>query len=195
MRQSELFAIAPQLPGGFVYREDFISPIEEQALITEIDAVTFAEIKMHGVVAKRRAAHFGRGYEYGSAKLTPAPPIPEFLWPVRERVAELAGLGSEEFAEALITEYPAGAGIGWHRDAPPFEIVVGLSLLSECTMQFRPWPVEKQSGTRRKPLAQLLEPRSAYILRGECRTQWEHHIPIARSRRYSVTFRTLRALR
>jgi alkylated DNA repair dioxygenase AlkB len=91
-----------------------------------------------------------------------------------------------------VTEYPAGAGIGWHRDAPAFDIVVGVSLLSDCTMQFRPWPVEKGSGHRTKPLAQVLERRSLYILQGPSRTRWQHHIPEAKERRYSITLRTLR---
>ncbi|HEX8311133.1 MAG TPA: alpha-ketoglutarate-dependent dioxygenase AlkB [Chthoniobacteraceae bacterium] len=193
MSQIELFATAPELPAGFVYQAEFISAAEEQALIASFERIDFAEIKMHGVIAKRRAAHFGHGYEYGTAKLKPARAIPEFLLPLRERVARLAGREATEFAEALVTEYPAGAGIGWHRDAPPFDIVVGVSLASECTMQFRPWPVQKPAGARRRPLAQLLEPRSVYILRGPSRTDWEHHIPIARSRRFSITFRTLRS--
>ena len=193
MSQIELFASAPDLPDGFVYQQEFISIQEEQALITSIEAIEFAEIRMHGVVAKRRAAHFGHGYEYGSARLTSAAPIPEFLLPLRQRLAEFATRGAEEFAEVLVTEYPAGAGIGWHRDAPPFDIVVGVSLLSACTMRFRPWHAGQWRAERRKSLAQPLEPRSVYILRGPSRTAWEHHIPLAPSRRFSITFRTLRA--
>jgi alkylated DNA repair dioxygenase AlkB len=192
MHQIELFAAETEVPEGFRYQRDFISRDEEQALTAAIEEIEFAEIRMHGVVARRRAAHFGRGYEYGSAKLKDAPRIPPFLLPLRERVAEFAGGAADDFAEALITEYPPGAGIGWHRDAPPFEIVVGISLLSACTMQFRPWPHAKASGKRTKPLAQLLEPRSFYILQGVSRTAWEHHIPEAKQRRFSITFRTLR---
>ncbi|MFN2508834.1 MAG: alpha-ketoglutarate-dependent dioxygenase AlkB [Chthoniobacterales bacterium] len=70
---------------------------------------------------------------------------------------------------------------------------MGVSLLAECTMQFRRWPVEKNAARRSKPLVQILEPRSAYILHGASRTGWQHHIPAAKSRRFSITFRTLRA--
>jgi alkylated DNA repair dioxygenase AlkB len=188
--QLDLFAAASELPEGFVYRADFISAAEEQALVRHIERIDYAEIRMHGVVAKRRAAHFGRDYNYGSGNIDAGEPIPPFLLPLRERVAEAAGRKPEEFAEVLVTEYPAGAGIGWHRDAPAFDIVVGVSLLSACTMQFRPWPVEKGSGS--KPLAQVLDPRSLYILQGSSRTRWQHHIPEAKERRYSVTLRTLR---
>jgi alkylated DNA repair dioxygenase AlkB len=183
------------LPEGFVYRADFISADEEQTLIAEIARIEFAEIRMHGVVAKRRAAHFGRDYNYGSGNIDAGAPIPEFLLALRERIARVAGRDAQDFAEVLVTEYPPGAGIGWHRDAPAFDIVIGISLLSACTMQFRPWPAEKYSGRRSKPVAQVLEPRSLYILQGPSRTRWQHHIPEAKDRRYSITLRTLRRQR
>lgn len=95
---------------------------------------------MRGVAARRRVAHFGWSYEFATFKLGAAPPIPEFLSPLRERVGELTSRRPAEFAEVLVTEYSVGAGIGWHRDAPPFDIVAGISLLSECKMHFRPRP-------------------------------------------------------
>jgi alkylated DNA repair dioxygenase AlkB len=90
-----------------------------------------------------------------------------------------------------VTEYPLRAPIGWHRDAPPFEIVAGVSLLGECTMHFRPWSTQPGAGPRRR-LEQVLDPRSAYLIQGPSRSEWEHHIPPARERRLSITFRTLR---
>jgi alkylated DNA repair dioxygenase AlkB len=186
MAQLQLFG--GDLPEGFVYRPAFISADEQRRLVERIEQLSFAEIKMHGVVAKRRAAHFGRGYEYESRRLASAAEIPDYFLPLRARVAVFADRDAKEFAEVLVTDYPAGAGIGWHRDAPAFDIIVGISLLSECTMQFRPWPVEKKSG---KLLRQVLEPRSAYILRGPSRTRWQHHIAVTKHRRLSLTFRTL----
>lgn len=196
--QPDLFGPDNTTPEGFVYREEFISPEEEQQLVAAIRELAFGEVRMHGVVAKRRTAHFGRSYEFQTFKLGDAPPIPAFLQPVRERAGELVRRNPEDFGEALVTEYPAGAGIGWHRDAPAFGIVVGISLLAECTMQFRPWPVKqadrKRGGKRTKPLAQVLAARSVYVLDGPARSQWQHHIPAATALRYSITFRTLRAL-
>jgi alkylated DNA repair dioxygenase AlkB len=198
VNQGELFSSAPALPEGFVYRTEFISTAEERELVSAIGQLEFAEIRMHGVVAKRRTVQFGRHYGFETFKLTEAPPTPEFLLPLRERVAEFTGQEAERFEEVLVTEYRPGAQIGWHRDAPPFDIVVGVSLLANCTMQFRPWPVGKEApagaGQKRvKPLAQLLEARSAYILQEEVRTQWQHHIPPTKALRYSITFRTLRS--
>lgn len=192
MSQPELFATERVLPSGFVYQPEFISLDEERALLAEIRKLEFDDVKMHGVVAKRRVVHFGVSYRYDSADISPGVPIPEFLLLLRGRVAELATRDAAEFAEVLVTEYPPGAPIGWHRDAPPFGIIVGISLVSACAMQFRRWPSEKAPAARCKPLTQILEPRSAYILSGESRTRWQHHIPPAKAVRYSVTFRTLR---
>ena len=192
MSQIQLFAVNPELPEGFLYRPDFISREEEQGLLRAIEQLEFRQVKMRDVVARRRVVHFGCGYEYENATISSAPPIPEFLASLRHRVGELAARDTEEFAEVLVTDYPPEAPIGWHRDAPGFDIIVGVSLLSECTMQFRRWPVQKGASKRVKPLKQILEPRSAYILRGRSRTAWQHRIPPVKQRRLSITFRTLR---
>jgi alkylated DNA repair dioxygenase AlkB len=195
MSQIQLFPIGPELPEGFIYKPQIISHQEEQSLVRATEQLNFAAVKMRDVVAKRRVAHFGRSYEYETAALTSAPPVPEFLLPLRQRVAEFAERDPEEFAEVLVTDYPPGAPIGWHRDAPAFDMIVGVSLLSECKMKFRPWPVEKLPSKRTKPLTQILQPRSAYILRGPSRNRWQHHIPAGKERRLSITFRTLRPRR
>jgi alkylated DNA repair protein (DNA oxidative demethylase) len=145
---------------------------------------------MHGVAAKRRTAHFGHTYEFGTFKLTPAPPIPDFLLSLRRRVAGHIYLRPEELVEALVSEYPPGAQIGWHRDAPQFGIIIGISLLSACTMKLRAWPPQK-GAARTRPLDHLLARRSAYVLDNKVRSQWQHHIPPAKELRYSITFRTL----
>ena len=196
MTQPELFSIeGDDLPEGFVYQPDFISTADEQQLIGAIQSLAFEEIRMHGVVAKRRTVQFGHRYGFDTFKLTAAPPLPEFLVPLRDRVAAFAGAAPGQFEEVLVTEYPAGAQIGWHRDAPPFDVIVGVSLLGECAMQFRPWPLVKAAAAGRKrgkAIAQPLAPRSVYVLRGSARSQWQHHIPPTRTLRYSITFRTLR---
>jgi alkylated DNA repair dioxygenase AlkB len=126
-------------------------------------------------------------YSFETFKATPGPPIPGFLLPLRERAAAFAAVDADALAEALITEYPPGAAIGWHRDAAPFDIVIGISLLSASRMRFRRGKVRAWQ-TREV----LLPPRSAYVLTGPARTQWEHSIPPVKELRYSVTFRTMR---
>jgi alkylated DNA repair dioxygenase AlkB len=185
-----------ELPPGFEYRADFITPDEEARLAAAIARVEFATFEMRGVAARRRVAFFGRSYDAGAAA---SPPIPAFLMPVRDRLASWCGLDAAAFAMALINEYPAGAPIGWHRDAPQYGIVAGLSLLSSCRMKFRHHVAPKDgTGTGSRRIAThetTLERRSAYLMRGESRTGFEHHIPAVSSLRYSITFRTLRAPR
>ena len=144
-------------------------------------------MQMRGQVARRRTAHFGWVYGYESWRIEPGPPLPDFLLPLRERVGALAGIAPESLAEVLLTEYTPGAGIGWHRDAPQFGDVIGVSLLSECRMRFR-----RGSAGARETLTMTLAPRSMYVLSGIVRQQWQHSIPPTRALRYSITFRTLR---
>jgi DNA oxidative demethylase len=173
---------------GLVYHEDLLSPDEEQAVLEKIERMDFHEIRMHGVVAKRTARHFGFDYDYERrGLLTEAEPIPEWLLRVRASAAELAGVSPDELVEALVQRYPEGAQIGWHRDAPMFGTVVGISLLSPCRMRFR-----REGDGKRQTFELELAPRSGYVLAGEARTQWQHHVPPTKSLRYSITFRTLR---
>jgi hypothetical protein len=184
----------PSLPDGFSYRGDFITPREEADLASEIASVHFSEFEMRGVVARRRVAFFGRSYDAGAAS---TPPIPPFLLPVRDRLAAWAERDPDHFAMALINEYSAGAPIGWHRDAPQYDIVAGLSLLSACRMRFRPYVSPSERGTggaRRTTTHEIeLERRSAYLMTGVARNGYEHHIPAVSTLRYSITFRTIRA--
>ncbi len=182
-----LFAVAPDPIPGFLYRPDFLSPTEEQDLLAGIAPLALGEFRMRGVAARRRVLHFGWSYGYERVSIEQGPPMPDFLLPVRSRLAELAGVASNDLAEALITEYTPGAGIGWHRDAPMFGLVAAVSLAGPCRMRFR-------RGARRnwEYRDQDLEPRSAYVISGEARSRWQHSIPPAKALRYSVTFRTLR---
>jgi alkylated DNA repair dioxygenase AlkB len=186
----------PRVPNGFHYRDDFITADEEAALVQEIAGVEFSTFEMRGVVARRRVAFFGRSYDAGRA---PTGPLPAFLLPLRDRVAVWASADRLSFVMALINEYPPGAPIGWHRDAPQYGIVAGISLLSACRMKFRPYmrPGTKPSpeaAARRTATHQMsLERRSAYLLTGDSRNAYEHHIPAVPTLRYSITFRTLRS--
>jgi alkylated DNA repair dioxygenase AlkB len=175
------------LPEGFVLKHEFLNAQEERALIDFIRALPFGEVRMHGVTARRRVAQFGWHYSFDSYRLTPAPDLPEALRDVRTRTAALAGIEPEEFSETLVTEYPPGAGIGWHRDAPPFGIVAGISLGGVCRMRF-----QRGEGAERITAAVELPPRSIYLLTGSARQQWQHTIPAVKVPRWSITFRTLR---
>jgi alkylated DNA repair dioxygenase AlkB len=170
-----------------VFQPDFLSFEEESGLLAHIQTLEWRSFQMKGVTAKRRIVHFGWHYSFESYRLSEAEPIPPLFEPSRTRAAALAGIHPSEFAEALVTEYQPGAGIGWHRDAPPFGIVAGISLAGSCRMRF-----QKGKGADREVSAVELPPRSIYLLTGEARSAWEHTIPPTKELRYSLTFRTLR---
>jgi|SRR5688500_18544105 len=178
------------VPPGLSYRDEFLTAAEEAALLDAIATVSFAAFEMRGVVARRRVAFFGESYDGANAL-----PFPAFLLPVRDRIADWARIDAAAFAMALINQYPPGAPIGWHRDAPQYDVIAGLSLLSECRMRFRPYrpPAAAPVAGRRVATHDIvLHRRSAYLITGESRTSYEHQIPPAAQLRYSVTFRTLR---
>jgi DNA oxidative demethylase len=173
------------LPEGFRYVREFLSADEERALLEEMQHAAFREVRMRGQVALRRTAHYGWDYGYESWQITPAAPVPDWLLPLRERAAALIGASPPALEEVLVTEYPPGAGIGWHRDAPMFgPAVIGVSLGAPARLRFR-----RAGGSS----ALLLEPRSAYVLDGPSRKEWRHSIPGSKALRYSITFRTLKA--
>jgi DNA oxidative demethylase len=175
------------LPPGFAYHPAVLDEAEERELAGHLEALDFAAVTMRGTVARRRTKHFGWIYGYDSWRIMPGPPIPDFLDSVRRRVARLAGVSPEALVEVLINAYPTGAGIGWHRDAPQFGVVIGVSLLGECRLRF-----QRGRGPARQTRAVTIAPRSAYVLDGDARYEWQHSVPPTKALRYSMTFRTLR---
>jgi alkylated DNA repair protein (DNA oxidative demethylase) len=180
--QNALFP--PLLPPGFSYFPEVVSVEEEDALVRVVEALPFGEVRMHGVAAKRRVIQFGCS-RYGGSRIQAAPEPPPLLADLRERCARFAGVEEGSLVQMMVTCYPPGAAIGWHRDSPMFgSPVAGLSLASACTMRLRPSAGEKS-------IPVTLEPRSLYLIDGEARSRWEHSIPPAKVTRYSVTMRTV----
>src|SRR4051794_25760187 len=171
-------------PLGLVLVPEFITTAEESDLLAFIGGIEFRTLQMHGVTAKRRIKQFGWHYAFESYKLRAADPVPAEFASIRARSAALAGIDPSDWAEVLVTEYASGAGIRWHRDAPAFGIVAGLSLAGRCRMRF-----QTGAGSSRITSAIELPPRSIYLLTGEARTKWQHMIPPTRDLRYSITFR------
>jgi DNA oxidative demethylase len=174
-------------PEGLVLRPELLTLDEEAELLERLADLRFDPIVMHGQAARRTARHYGLGYDYESRAPQPGEPIPDWVLPVRRRAADLAGENPEELVEVLVQRYPVGATIGWHRDAPAFGTVIGVSLGGTSRMRF-----QRGTGERRRVWEVLLEPRSGYVLSGEARRSWQHSIPPTKELRYSITFRTLR---
>jgi alkylated DNA repair dioxygenase AlkB len=183
-----LLETGPSWPEGLTYRPEFVSSDEEHELVRHFDILPFREFEFQGYVGKRRVVSFGWQYDFNTRELRRTEDIPSFLLPLRERAAAFAGIAPSELPHVLLTEYAPGAAIGWHKDKAVFGEVVGISLLSPCMFRLR-----RKTGSRWDRASFVAEPRSAYLLRGPSRTEWEHSIPGVDALRYSITFRNLRA--
>ena len=174
------------LIAGLRYQEELIGEAEERALLDRVGPLELAPFRFHGWLGNRKTRSFGWRYDFEDASFTPAEPIPAWLEPLRERAAAFGGLKPADFVHVLLARYDPGAGIGWHRDRDVFENVVGISLGTAAALRFRR---RTPSGFRRASIE--VQPRSAYLLAGEARHDWEHSIAPGDSLRFSITFRTL----
>jgi alkylated DNA repair dioxygenase AlkB len=185
-----LFPITSNYPEGFTYIPDFISPIEEQSLIQEVLKVDLHTFTFQGFEAKRKVMSFGLDYHFDSRSVSKGVPIPLFFQPLIQKLADYCSIKKEDFEEVLVTEYPEGSVINWHRDAPPFELIAGISLLSDCKFKLRPHDKEKQ--TRNSIITIPVKRRSLYLMQGPARNEWQHSIAPVKEKRYSITLRTMR---
>jgi alkylated DNA repair dioxygenase AlkB len=185
-----LFPLEKTTPAGFQYIPDFISIDEEAALIRSISDIQLNTFIFQGYEAKRRVASFGYDWNFDDRKLSKGRDIPEELNFLISKVGVFLGLRNEAFAEVLLTEYPVDSVINWHRDAPPFDLIAGISLLSDCTFRFRPHDKEKQG--KNSVISIPVSRRSLYVIQGPGRTDWQHSILPVKQKRYSITLRTLR---
>ena len=189
-----LFEVAAKVPDGFIYRQNFISEAEEQALIREIQSVQLASFKYYQFTGKRRLASFGWQYEFGKNEITRAPDMPAFLLPLRTRAGKLFDIDPNSFSQSSIIEYSIGSPIGWHRDIAHFGVVVGISLGAACRMRFRKYHRIRAKNSKRDEILSIeLQPRSIYLMSGASREIWQHSIPPVKALRYSIMMRTLRA--
>jgi alkylated DNA repair dioxygenase AlkB len=190
--QSDLFGSpAPALPDGMRYEPDFLDAQEEAALLEQVAALPLTPMQYRGYTALRRTVSYGGSYDFSAGRLDPAEPIAGWLLPLRNKAAAWLGIAPDAFSQALVAEYRPGTPLGWHRDVPDFEDVVGISLGNPAVMRFRPYPPREP---RRADVLKLtLEPRSIYLLRGPARWAWQHSVAPTRELRYSITLRTARA--
>lgn len=185
--QPDLFA-APVIP-GLQYMPELVSPDEADTLLAKIAAVPLDPFRFHEWTGHRKTASFGWRYDFEDASFAPAEAIPDFLLPLRDRAARFAGLTADALVQLLVTQYDPGAGIGWHRDRPVFDHVVGISLGAAATMRLRR---RREGGFDRRSAP--LDPGSAYHLWGEVRHGWEHSIAPMEATRWSITLRSLSAI-
>lgn len=188
--QSSLFGDAPAGPSGLIYEPAFLSVEEERELLQHVAALPFHGASYKEWTARRRVVSYGGRFDFDRNVLVEAAAVPVLLHPLRERLAGWCRVRPEEFGHALVSEYSPGTPLGWHRDAPCFEMVAGVSLAGFARMRWRPYPPAAQ--TARATFALDLPPRSAYIMRDAARWDWQHAVSPTKMLRYSITFRTLR---
>ena len=182
--QPDLFA--PPLLDGLRHVEALIDAGEEAGLLAELAALDLSPFRFQGWVGKRLTVSFGWRYDFDDASFAATAPVPDWLLPLRARAAAFARLDPEALMQAMVTRYDPGAGIGWHRDRPLFEDVIGVSLGAPAVLRLRR---RRPGGFERRALPRA--PRSAYHLAGEARHGWEHSIAPIEATRWSITFRSL----
>lgn len=187
MTQLGLLAEPEAWPAGLRYADNFIEAAAEQELIGRIAALPLQRFQFGAFEGNRRVAWFGYQYDYSLQRLAEAEPIPNWVAPIARQAEAWAGLTEGSVQQVLCTEYDVGVGIGWHRDKPHFDKVLGLSLGSACKFRFR-----RHRGDKWQRHTLEARPRSLYLIDGEARSQWEHSIPPVEARRYSITFRTMK---
>lgn len=188
LRQQDLFGVPG--PSGLRLEETFVDAATESAAIAAIDSSALLPFRFQGWTGNRRTVSYGWQYDFEDGGFAPAAPLPDWLHPLRDRAEAFAGLPAGALVQALLIHYPPGAGIGWHRDRPVFEEVVGISLGAPATLRLR-----RRTGPRAFARAEAaLPPRSIYLLSGEVRRDWEHSIAPMTVPRWSITFRALSAL-
>jgi alkylated DNA repair dioxygenase AlkB len=188
MTQLALFPDSRGGPTGLRYQPEFISEAAENEIVSIISQLPLQPFQFGAFEGKRRVASFGFRYDYEQRKLREADPIPAWLTPIIASVEKFGELPAGSVRQILCTEYDVGVGIGWHRDKPHFDKIFGLSLGTSCKFRFR-----RAVGDKWERFTLAAEPRSLYMMSGESRHMWEHSIPAVEQRRYSITFRTMRA--
>lgn len=185
-----LFPLEPKFPEGFIYVPDFLTSDEEKDLLRDISRIPLHTFRFQGYEAKRKVASLGYNYSFEKRTISKGAEIPSEFEGLIKKVSNHSG-GTKAFSALLITEYPVGSVINWHRDAPPFETIAGISLLSDCVFRFRPHDKDRQG--KKSIISFVAKRRSLYIMGGDSRSQWEHSILPVTAPRYSITLRTLKA--
>lgn len=186
--QLKLFDTEKRLPNGFIYRPEFLTEEEEEILLAYIENLPLEHPSLRDHEAKRRIMSFGWGFNFRTGKLIPGPPLPRFLSRTQTKIAKWLDIPPTRVAEALVTEYTPGSAISWHIDNESFEKIVGISLQGWCRLRLRPL---RGLRDKKEVVTLEVEPRSAYIMQGKARWEWQHSIAPVEALRYSITFRTL----
>lgn len=185
MEQADLFGPRFAVP-GLALVPDFLDSATAAEAIAAMAALPLEPFRFQRWTGHRRVASFGWRYDFQEGGFAAAPPLPDWLAALRARAETVAGLDQGTLVQALLTHYPPGAGIGWHRDRPVFDQVLGISLGAPATLRLRR---RTAAGFERVQLP--LPPNSLYRLTDAARWEWEHGIAPIEQPRWSITLRSL----
>ncbi|WP_333871451.1 alpha-ketoglutarate-dependent dioxygenase AlkB [Kosakonia cowanii] len=190
--QFDLFAdeALPSIP-GLIYQADFLTPEEEKGLLEIIATLPLMPARYKEYESKVRILSFGGLYDFNTHTVKSNLALDARLVPLRNRVADWLRIERGAISHLLVTEYLPGTQLGWHRDVPVYETIVGISLGNPATIRFRPWPPDVL--TSRRAVSLEVMPRSIYKLDGEARWGWQHAVPPVKYPRWSITLRVNRA--
>lgn len=183
---SDLFG-EPLLPDGFRYLPEVLTAAEETRLVAGFEALPLKPFEFHGYLGNRRIFTFGHKYMFAGADARDDHSIPDTMRPLMKIAGHISGKPAGSFEQVMVTEYAPGAGIGWHLDRPNYEDIVSISFLAPCALRLR-----RKAGDRWERRSVEIAPRSAYLLHGAVRNDWQHSIAPMEKLRYSVTLRTFR---
>jgi alkylated DNA repair dioxygenase AlkB len=191
-----LVRVINEVPGLFLC-EEFIDKATESSLLAFFDSEPWSS------ELKRRVLHYGFKYNYKSRNISDVEIAPSLPDSCRRLASQLAAndclrdagcsdLVGTVFDQLIVNEYLPGQGISAHTDSPVFgACIASVSMGSGVVMRF--------SRNGHACCEVWLPRRSVVVLTGDARRLWKHSIaPVksdkchgARSRRVSLTFRTL----
>ena len=117
---------APTMPSGFRYQEDIISEADEAALVASLATLELKPFEFHGHVGNRRVTSFGLRYDYARRTVEPTERFPPFIEELRRKAADYVGRNIDEIQQGGVNQYPAGAGIVWHKNKPQLGVIIGF---------------------------------------------------------------------
>ena len=169
----------PLVP-GLMAADDLLSAVDQAALLALCAALEMTPYRHQGYEGKRLVRRFG-WHPDGESE-----PVPDWLLGPRAAAARVFSRDPATFDQALVIRYDAGAGIGWHRDRPPYREVIGISLGAPAVLAFRRRMADGRFQRAKLPLP----PGGAYLLSGPARSEWQHGIASHDALRFSLTFRS-----
>jgi hypothetical protein len=88
-----------ELPEGFRYIPDVLTPPQEKSLVTEFEKLPLKPFEFHGYQGNRRIYTFGHKYIFAGQEPRDDASIPDYLLPLTELASRISGEPAEAFAQ------------------------------------------------------------------------------------------------